>query len=138
MFIMLISTQDRYREFLTSMREFTYIQMCQRKGLRPSRCHPAGSLAVLCPACPQPTDSMNMDPSWKDRPESERCVDFPSRVCCFSDVLYSFLDALFHAVDGNFKQNLKDKPSDPDDFPLTLGAAYFANETEFKAFMDTQ
>ncbi len=49
---------------------------------------------------------------------------------------HRFLDALFHAVDGNFTQNQKDKKMDIDDFPLTLGAAYFANESDVSLFME--
>ena len=57
--------------------------------------------------------------------------------CTYSDLVLSFLDALFHAFDGNFHQSQKEKPGDPDDFPLTFGAAYFANETEFKESQKT-
>ena len=46
----------------------------------------------------------------------------------------SFLDALFHTIDGNFHQNQKMKPLDPNDFPLTLGAGYFAHEGDFEAY----
>lgn len=45
-----------------------------------------------------------------------------------------YLDALFYAVDGNFHQNQKEKATDPNDFPLTEGAAYFANESDFKKY----
>lgn len=40
------------------------------------------------------------------------------------------MDALYHAIDGNFSQSKKDKNTDPDDVPLTLGGAYFANEKD--------
>lgn len=40
------------------------------------------------------------------------------------------MDALYHAIDGNFSQSKKDKNTDPDDVPLTLGGAYFANERD--------
>ena len=45
-----------------------------------------------------------------------------------------FLDALFHTIDGNFHQNQKMKPLDPNDFPLSLGAGYFAHEGDFEAY----
>lgn len=48
--------------------------------------------------------------------------------------LVRFLDALFHTVDGNFHQNQKMKPLDREDFPLSLGAGYFAHEEEFEKF----
>ena len=51
--------------------------------------------------------------------------------------LSRYLDALFHAVDGNFTQNMKDKGSDQEDLPLTLGAAYFAHELDAKKYFST-
>lgn len=47
-----------------------------------------------------------------------------------------FLDALFHAVDGNFSQNMKNKNSDPNDIPLTSGgSAYFAYEKDVATYL---
>lgn len=43
---------------------------------------------------------------------------------------------MFYAIDGNFHQNMKEKPSDPDDYPMTKGAAYFANEDQFKSYQE--
>ncbi|KAI0050137.1 hypothetical protein FA95DRAFT_686892 [Auriscalpium vulgare] len=113
--VMMSTTPDRYREFLTSAREFAYLRTVRRAGVLPVRNMEAGSLAVLCPACPQP--DINMDPRWRERPLPER-----------------FLDALFYTIDGNFHQNQRLKPHDPDDFPLTLGAAYFAHEEDFAKY----
>ena len=48
-----------------------------------------------------------------------------------------YLDALFHTIDGNFHQNQRMKPSDPADKALSLGAGYFANDDDFKAFQKT-
>ena len=48
---------------------------------------------------------------------------------------HRFLDAFFHAVDGNFSQVKKDKYTDPDDVPLTRGAAYYVNEDDTKKYM---
>lgn len=45
-----------------------------------------------------------------------------------------YLHALYHSVDGNFTQNMKDKGTDVDDLPLTMGAGYFANELDTKTF----
>lgn len=42
---------------------------------------------------------------------------------------------MYFAIDGNFVNNRKKKKSDPDDFPLTTGAAYFANEEETKRYL---
>ena len=45
---------------------------------------------------------------------------------------------MFFAIDGNFVNNRKAKKSDPNDFPLTMGAAYFANEVETKEYLCTK
>ena len=52
--------------------------------------------------------------------------------------MYSYLDALFHTIDGNFVSNQKDKKRDLEDFPLTAGAAYFVDERNAKILMDNQ
>ncbi|PSS00733.1 hypothetical protein PHLCEN_2v4114 [Hermanssonia centrifuga] len=109
-------TKDRYREFLTAFREFSYLRLCKRNGEEPRREMEAGCLATLCPCCPHM--GINMDPKWQKRKVCDR-----------------FLDALFHAVDGNFVSNQKDKKMDGDDFPLTLGAGYFANENDVQKFI---
>ncbi|KAI0711729.1 hypothetical protein C8Q76DRAFT_623155 [Earliella scabrosa] len=107
---------DRYREFMASMREFTFLRACKRGGQTPRRNMPARSLAVLCPACPQP--NINMRPDWHLRsPE------------------FRYLDALFYAIDGNYHQHQRKKPLDPNDFALTAGAAYFANEADFRKYL---
>lgn len=59
--------KDRYHEFMTAMREFSFIRALKRNGLRPSKELPPGSLAVLCPSCPQ--IGINMDPNWQKRTE---------------------------------------------------------------------
>lgn len=38
---------------------------------------------------------------------------------------------LYFTIDGNFHQNLKNKRHDRLDFPLTRGAAYFANKDDW-------
>ncbi|KIP01467.1 hypothetical protein PHLGIDRAFT_123325 [Phlebiopsis gigantea 11061_1 CR5-6] len=108
------STVDRYREFLTANRTFSYVTAAKRHGRQPGSLSYA-ALAILCPACPQ--IDMNMDPKWKNRTEELR-----------------FLDALYYSIDGNFHANLKDKPFDKDDVPLTKGAGYFADEDLFSAY----
>lgn len=51
-----------------------------------------------------------------------------------ANAFYSYVDALFHAIDGNFVSNQKDKKRDLEDFPLTMGAAYFVDEKDVKVF----
>ncbi|KAF7796946.1 hypothetical protein EIP86_008132 [Pleurotus ostreatoroseus] len=108
---------DRYKDFLTASREYCYIKLCKYFGVEPSENMKPASLAVRCPACPQP--DINMHPDWKNRPPHLK-----------------FLDALFHAVDGNFSQNMKNKKSDPNDVPLTSGgSAYFAYEKDVATYL---
>ncbi|KAI0060783.1 hypothetical protein BV25DRAFT_1806721 [Artomyces pyxidatus] len=116
--VMIDESPDRYREFYISNREFAFLRAVRRAGQSPRRNLPAGSLAVLCPACPQL--DINMDPNWRTRPTHLR-----------------FVDALFHGIDGNFHQNQKVKPLDPNDFALTLGSAYFANAEDFVKYQET-
>ncbi|EIW51995.1 uncharacterized protein TRAVEDRAFT_136413 [Trametes versicolor FP-101664 SS1] len=108
--------QDRYREFKTTMRQYTYIQQCRRAGVRPARELPRRSLIVLCPACPQP--GINMRERWKER-----------------DEVHSYLDALHYSIDGNFHLNMKKKDTDPDDFAYSMGAGYFVHERDFQHFL---
>ena len=43
---------------------------------------------------------------------------------------------MFHAVDGNFSQNMKNKRSDMNDVPLTSGgSAYFAYEQDVATYL---
>ncbi|KAI0346486.1 hypothetical protein BDW22DRAFT_1462017 [Trametopsis cervina] len=107
--------ESRYREFLVAIREHHFLKLCLRKGVLPSRALEYGSLATMCPACPHL--DVNISTEWRTRAE---------------DKLH--LDALYYAIDGNFTLNLKDKGTDPADFPLTLGAGYFANEKDSAAY----
>ncbi|KAI0050260.1 hypothetical protein FA95DRAFT_1454082, partial [Auriscalpium vulgare] len=107
---------DRYREYMISQREFAYLSATKRANEQPRRDMNAGSLAVLCPACPQP--GINMDPHWQTREDDLR-----------------FLDAMYYATDGNFHLNQKIKPMDMADTPLTMGAAYFAHEGDYAKFL---
>ncbi|GJE92976.1 hypothetical protein PsYK624_091350 [Phanerochaete sordida] len=107
---------NRYREFMTASRTFNHITSLKRHG-KDVRGLVYASLAVLCPACPQP--DKNMSPGWRQREPGLR-----------------FLDALFYAIDGNFHANLRDKPMDLEDVPLSQGAAYFADEEAFAAYQE--
>ncbi|KAI0088586.1 hypothetical protein BDY19DRAFT_891138 [Irpex rosettiformis] len=107
------TVKNRYREFLCATREHQFVKWCMRKGMEPTATLSFGCLSNLCPACPH--IDINIDPGWETRSEDKQ-----------------YLDALYHAVDGNFTQNMKDKGTDIDDLPLTLGAAYFADELDTK------
>ncbi|KDQ48911.1 hypothetical protein JAAARDRAFT_144255, partial [Jaapia argillacea MUCL 33604] len=62
--------KDRYRELMMAERQYSYIRALKRNDLDVAKRLPLDSLAVLCPACPQP--GINMDPNWRSRPLSER------------------------------------------------------------------
>ncbi|RDX43436.1 hypothetical protein OH76DRAFT_1458396 [Lentinus brumalis] len=104
---------------MTAEREFLFVRSTKRADLPPERGLQPGALATLCPACPQP--GINMDPRYEScgRPPGEE-----------------FLDALFHTADGNFQQNQKLKLSNPNDEPLTPGAAYYAHEHDFAKYQE--
>ncbi|EMD36363.1 hypothetical protein CERSUDRAFT_52053 [Gelatoporia subvermispora B] len=108
-------TQDRYRELLFATQEFIWLRAVKRAGAEPIRGMASASLAILCPSCPQP--GMNLEPTWRARPEAMR-----------------YLEALYTTMDGNFQQNQREKPSDPNDFALSEGAAYFADTDDFKIY----
>ena len=52
-----------------------------------------------------------------------------------SDLCRRHRDALHYSMDGNYHFNMKHKRRDPDDYPLTLGASYFANEDDFEYYL---
>ena len=59
------SLQDRIREFRIAVRTFCFVRACRRAGEPPGANLKTGSLAVLCPACPQP--GRNMRERWEQR-----------------------------------------------------------------------
>ena len=101
-----------------SYRQFSYVQAVRRAGERVQEKLPPGSLAVRCPACPQP--GINMDPNWRSRPEDER-----------------YKDALFFAKDGNVVFIHHQKKLDQDDFSLFDGASSYADNADYTEFMET-
>lgn len=55
---------------MTACREYRFITAAKRAGCDAKQDMGSGSLAVLCPACPQP--DMNMDPNWMSRIDTLR------------------------------------------------------------------
>ncbi|KAI0654518.1 hypothetical protein C8Q70DRAFT_1047971 [Cubamyces menziesii] len=109
--------QDRYREFNNSMRVYRHIVARRRHGQSAGDVLKPGSLAMICPACPQP--GINMRPGWEKRSAE-----------------YNYVDALHYSIDGNFHLGLKNKDTDPNDAALSEGAAYFVNTKDFKYFLE--
>ncbi|KAF8066636.1 hypothetical protein FPV67DRAFT_1417508 [Lyophyllum atratum] len=112
--------KDRYRLFMTMVREYRHLKMLKRAG----RGHdPAGTVAtkpgecaVLCPACPQP--GINLKEGWKNASPEDR-----------------FLYRLFLAIDANFRLKRKKVSSYEADPGLSKGWAYFLPEVEYKSFL---
>ncbi|KAI1796329.1 hypothetical protein LXA43DRAFT_969822 [Ganoderma leucocontextum] len=105
---------ERHRELNETMRQFMFLRSTRRAGQQPKNGLDSASLAVLCPACPQP--HKNMDPDQHREKED------------------SYLDMFFYTIDGNFQSAQKFKPMDMTDFPLTTGAAYYAHEGDYEIY----
>lgn len=56
--------QDRYREFMAAHRQYAFLRALRWNNQRADQPLSSGSLAVLCPACPQL--GINMDPNWRN------------------------------------------------------------------------
>ncbi|KAH9912082.1 uncharacterized protein B0H18DRAFT_1056642 [Fomitopsis serialis] len=104
-------------EFLMSHRQYTYLETLKRFAAEVKRKPDPGSLALRCPACPQP--DINMDPHWKDRPQQDR-----------------YKDALHYGKDGNFTLHQHDKKMDPLDFPLMNGGAYYVDSEKYQEYLE--
>ncbi|KIJ40777.1 hypothetical protein M422DRAFT_256198 [Sphaerobolus stellatus SS14] len=112
---------EQYREFLNIIRFWIHLQAEKRSGKPlgvishiPKSHH--NSVAVLCPACPQPT--INMAPNWEEEAEDKR-----------------HKHTLFLNVDGNFRLSRKAKKDDPNDTSLANGKAYFVEDTAYAEFL---
>ncbi|KAH9910931.1 uncharacterized protein BXZ73DRAFT_83067 [Epithele typhae] len=105
------SVQNREREILQATREYAYLMLCLRHAHRPGCPFKHNALVTLCPACPHP--GKNMRPDWEWR-----------------DALFSFLDEWFIEFDGNFRQFLRPKTSDPLDLAYAALSSYFANSED--------
>ncbi|KAI0643312.1 hypothetical protein C8Q79DRAFT_915187, partial [Trametes meyenii] len=108
-----VNPQDRYRELGQAAREFAFLRQCRRAGENPGQTLQPGSLAVLCPCCPQP--GLNMRSQWEHRDPN-------------------YVDAMYYSIDGNFRQRLRQKPMDKNDVALSQRAAYFADVDDFDAY----
>lgn len=118
-------------------REWRHLKMMKRSG-RGHDPHGGvaetsqGECAVLCPACPQPGKNMML--GWKDAPDDKQ---FGGLSFSLSNVLliifiFSFLHALFLAIDANFRLKRKNISSQCIDPGLSQGFAYFVEETAYK------
>ena len=65
-------SKDWYRKFMMAYRQFCYIRDLRWSNRQADEVLPPGSLAVECPACPQP--DINMDPNWRNCPKDQMYV----------------------------------------------------------------
>ncbi|KZV99664.1 hypothetical protein EXIGLDRAFT_605378 [Exidia glandulosa HHB12029] len=113
------SSKDRSREFINAFRQFCYLRNLKRHAQRPPSPGTelgAGSLAIYCPACPQP--DINMSPGWET-----------------VDLALQFLHARYSTRDGNFSLGQKNKNVDHNDLPLSLNAMYFVHVAKYARVM---
>ena len=64
---------DRYRELMRCLRQWRDLQSRRRAGypLEPITSLKPGSLALFCPACPQP--GINLPDGWQN--DTKKCVN---------------------------------------------------------------
>ncbi|RPD67803.1 hypothetical protein L226DRAFT_474379 [Lentinus tigrinus ALCF2SS1-7] len=107
---------DRYRELTHSMRQYSFVRLCRRRGVTAGSKIPPRTLVVECPACPHPERNVRKN--------------FFKRAKEFIHV-----DALRVTFDGNFHFNLKWKQTDKNDFPLVQGAGFFVHADDMAKYL---
>ncbi|KDQ06493.1 hypothetical protein BOTBODRAFT_90682, partial [Botryobasidium botryosum FD-172 SS1] len=113
--------KTRYDNFRIVVRFWRDLQMKLRSGqhvgllaeLPPVH---QGSIALLCPACPQP--DANATSSSDGAPGSD-----------------NHQRTLYLSMDANFRAQQKDKTNDPADFHLHPGGAYFREDSAFREYL---
>ncbi|KAF8720637.1 hypothetical protein AX14_010833 [Amanita brunnescens Koide BX004] len=113
---------DRYREFLRVERVWRHLATLRRSGQTHgidrllTYCRP-NSLAVRCPACPEPGFNLeNAEIQAASEDETHKYT-------------------LFLSADGNFRLQRKNKRGDPDDVALNNGNAYFVESEKCKEYL---
>ena len=112
------------------MCQFMFLRSTRRSCQEPKIGLEPGSLAVLCPACPQPHKNMDPDRHLEDEDPNVSAPLRNSQRLTF----YRYLDMLFYTIDGNFQAAQKFKPMDMTDFPITTGGAYYAPEPDYEVY----
>jgi hypothetical protein len=128
--------QNRYRQFLTVVRQWRHLKALKRAGrghdptgvggTQPGQC------AVECPACPHP--DRNIPDNWNTLPESQRCVRMQSITASTPNLVLRWLYSLNVAIDANFR--LKNKArvvqNDP---PLGDGWGHWVPEEPYQEYL---
>ncbi|TFK60590.1 hypothetical protein BDN72DRAFT_779220, partial [Pluteus cervinus] len=108
--------RDRYRPFLTMVREYRHLKMLKRAGRghddRGIHGTNRGECAVLCPACPQPGRNLLLGRESLD--EKDR-----------------WIHRLFLAIDANFRLKRRKVSTEEADPSLGNGWAYFVKHVPY-------
>ncbi|KAN0124687.1 hypothetical protein V8E53_002258 [Lactarius tabidus] len=116
---------NRYKQLLRSSRQWRDLRnrmecgLGHRKDVEPVA---DGSMAIFCPACPQP--GINLPKDWKAQPESLHSQ-------------WTFRDQLIRTfiMDGNFSAEHMKHRSGERDISLSAGMAFMANPETYKAHL---
>ncbi|KAK7017285.1 hypothetical protein R3P38DRAFT_3320598 [Favolaschia claudopus] len=110
--------KNRYHEFRRMIREWKNVRMLKRAGrgheIDGIAATQPGECALLCPACPQP--GMNMQLGWERASEEKQ-----------------FLNALYLAIDANFRLKRKDVSTEEKDPGLGNGWAFVCDVKKYMA-----
>ena len=88
--------QDHERELSQAMREFQFVWTCMRFGVRPGVDIRPRTLAVLCPACPQPGRNLPVD--WQAAGPDTRYEDASAPLASYVLTTRKFLVSEIHCA----------------------------------------
>ncbi len=118
--LLTLLTQDRYRELMRVSRIWDDMTNRKRAGFGHDKAlasnPPPGSLALFCPACPQP--GINLPPNWENEQDAE----------------WKYAKVI--NMDGNFKAD-HIRMNTPDDVNLQNGLGFFVEKELYKKHLGT-
>ena len=129
-----LQSQNRYKQLLRASRQWRDLQNRMKSGLGHTSDQASaqdGSIAVFCPACPQP--GINLPQDWKRRyTKYVHIVSTP-----FSSAHAFHRDELVRTfiMDGNFSAEHMRYRTSGKDVALSPGLAFMANPTLYKAHL---
>ena len=93
----------------------------------------AGNLVLYCPSCPE--EGVNLEDGWQTTPDFLRSR-FYAMTRTAADCISRHLHQLHRTLDCNFKANRYFKNTDPSDYSLANGRAYFPQDDEYRALIE--
>ncbi|KAH9033011.1 hypothetical protein EDB85DRAFT_1864729 [Lactarius pseudohatsudake] len=116
---------NMYKQLLRTSRQWRDLKSRMEQGLghQSEETAPDGSMAIFCPACPQP--GINLPNDWKTR--YEPYVSAPDEV--LNELIRTFI------MDGNFSAEHMRHRSGERDVALSAGMAFMANPELYKAHL---